>query len=632
MTTTVVKTIGTSSRDYSTLQAWEDACPADLVAVDQIWQGQCYNDAEFTAGLTVAGTTTDATRYKELTTAAGQSFSDNASVQTNALRYNQANGVAISVAGGYSTGITVTDINFRMSKVQVKVSSDAYAYNNNTASTAHVLDKCILQQAGSAGACIRLRGGTLSNSLLSKNSAGTSKAAISGAYGAATLTNCTIVRPTTYAVGGTAIGAGSGFTFTLKNVAVFGFTADTSGTISATTCYTDDATPSTGFTTVAYDTSTGSGFQNTAVTTADFRIKTGSALLDVGTTDTTYAATDIAGTSRPQGSAYDVGAWELVAGGGGNVSLSLTGQSLTANLGALSASITSSVTGNQTTLQQGTITANVSKTLTGQAISLVQGSVSSDVSTVITGQTVSLAQGSVTDASSGNVTKALSGQSLSVSQGALTASISLALNGQSIVLSGGSVSPAISSALAGQQSSVQQGTISANISAGLTGQAVVLSNGTVAQAGSDVTKALTGQQLSIALGVLLEKKTIARPSSDTTLGAWLPSAGSSLYATLDEVSPDDADYIYTNSVSTCKIALNAVADPLTSSGQVVSYRVWSPNSNGLTVRLMQGATEIASWTHTVLPTSPTTYQQALTAGQCDAITDYSTLAIQLESV
>lgn len=321
-----------------------------------------------------------------------------------------------------------------------------------------------------------------------------------------------------------------------------------------------------------------------------------------------------------------------VVGAGGGISLSLTGQSLTANLGALSASVTSSVTGNQTTLQQGTITANVSQTLTGQAISLVQGSVSSDVSTVITGQTVSLAQGSVTDASSGDVTKALSGQSLSVSQGALTASISLALNGQSIVLSGGSVSPAISSALAGQQASVQQGNVSANISAGLTGQAVVLSNGTVAQAGSDVTKALTGQQLSIALGVLLEKKTIARPSSDTTAGAWLPSAGSSLYATLDEVSPDDADYIYTNSVSTCKIALNAVADPLTSSGQIVSYRVWSPNSNGLTVRLMQGATEIASWTHTVLPTSPTTYQQTLTAGQCDAITDYSTLAIQLESV
>lgn len=322
----------------------------------------------------------------------------------------------------------------------------------------------------------------------------------------------------------------------------------------------------------------------------------------------------------------------FVASAGGGVSLSLTGQSLTANLGALSASVTSSVTGNQTTLQQGTITANVSKTLTGQAISLVQGSVLPNVVTAITGQEVSLAQGSVTDASSGNVTKALSGQSLSVSQGALTASISLALNGQSIVLSGGSVSPAISSALAGQQSSVQQGTISANISAGLTGQAVVLSNGTVAQAGSDVTKALTGQQLSIALGVLLEKKTIARPSSDTTAGAWLPSTGSSLYATLDEVSPDDADYIYTNSVSTCKIALNAVTDPLTSSGQIVSYRVWSPNSDGLTVRLMQGATEIASWTHTVLPTSPTTYQQTLTAGQCDAITDYSVLAIQLESV
>jgi hypothetical protein len=363
MTTTVVKTIGTASRDYSTLQAWEDACPADLVAVDQIWQGQCYNDAEFTAGLSVAGTTTDATRYKELTTAAGQSFSDNANVQTNALRYNQANGVAISVAGGYSTGIAVTDINFRMSKVQVKVSSDQNCYDNNTASTAHVLDKVILQQSGSNGACVRLRGGYLSNSLLSKNSAGTSKAAITGAYGDATLTNCTIVRPTTYAVGGTAIVAGSGFAFTLKNVAVFGFTADTSGTISATTCYTDDSTPTTGFTTVAYNTSTGSGFQNTAVTTADFRIKTGSALLDVGTTDTTYAATDIAGTARPQGSAYDVGAWELVASaGGGDATATITGVSGSGQIGTLSTSGNASVslTGASGTGSVGSVVASVS--------------------------------------------------------------------------------------------------------------------------------------------------------------------------------------------------------------------------------------------------------------------------------
>ena len=42
MATTVVKTIGTGG-DYSTLQSWEDACPADLVSADQIWQGRVKN-------------------------------------------------------------------------------------------------------------------------------------------------------------------------------------------------------------------------------------------------------------------------------------------------------------------------------------------------------------------------------------------------------------------------------------------------------------------------------------------------------------------------------------------------------------------------------------------------------------
>ena len=38
MPTTTTKTIG-STGDYSTLQAWEDACPANLVTADEIWRG-----------------------------------------------------------------------------------------------------------------------------------------------------------------------------------------------------------------------------------------------------------------------------------------------------------------------------------------------------------------------------------------------------------------------------------------------------------------------------------------------------------------------------------------------------------------------------------------------------------------
>jgi len=126
-------------------------------------------------------------------------------------------------------------------------------------------------------------------------------------------------------------------------------------------------------------------------------------------------------------------------------------------------------------------------------------------------------------------------------------------------------------------------------------------------------------------------QTVARPVTDTTPGAWLPSAGIDLFAMVDEVVADDADYIYATTASTCKLALNAVTDPLTSSGQVVSYRAWSPTSGGLVVKLMQGATVIATWTHVTLPTAATTYNQALTAGECDAITNYATLSVQMES-
>ena len=112
MVTTVVKSIGTASRDYSTLQAWEDAAPANLVTADQVWKGECYNDSTFTAGVTISGITTDATRYIWLTAAAGQSFADH---PENALDYNAANGVAISA---YDVCIVSSVVNVKIDRLQ----------------------------------------------------------------------------------------------------------------------------------------------------------------------------------------------------------------------------------------------------------------------------------------------------------------------------------------------------------------------------------------------------------------------------------------------------------------------------------------------------------------------------------
>ena len=332
MTTTTVKTIGTGG-DYTTLQAWEDASPANLVTSDVVWQGQCFNQEFFSSSatlLTVSGTTTDATRYKELTTYAGASFVDNASVQTNALRYNASNGAGIRNTYAWSPAVSLNESYFRISKLQI--SGSANAALSSSASDGLVVDKCIFEASSTSVEPFKAYGtGTVKNSLFIQRSTNLVAALSNGtnAY------NCTFARTGT---GTASIIRGSYSTSTLKNCAFFGGAttlASGSSTRTYTTCYTDTASPPSGCTTVAYDTSTGSGFENKTDATRDFRIKSTSAMVNAGTTDATNAATDIAGTARPSGAAYDVGAWELVVAGGDTYTLTadsgsfaLTGQTV----------------------------------------------------------------------------------------------------------------------------------------------------------------------------------------------------------------------------------------------------------------------------------------------------------------
>jgi hypothetical protein len=123
----------------------------------------------------------------------------------------------------------------------------------------------------------------------------------------------------------------------------------------------------------------------------------------------------------------------------------------------------------------------------------------------------------------------------------------------------------------------------------------------------------------------------ARPSSDLSAGAWTPSTGSDLYAMLDETTASDTDYIETTTASTCEVALNAVTDPATSSGQVITIRAQSANGNNLVATLKQGATTIATRTFTSLGASWADYTITLSGAECDAITDYADLSVTLEA-
>lgn len=308
MPTTTVKTIGPSG-DYTTLQAWEDAAPADLVASDVIWEGQIQSGASFSgsgAQLTVSGSTTDATRYKHLTVAAGGSFADNSA---NVLRYNEAQGAYIKSTGGYLTCITATENYFRLSRVQV-FTDDTSSNSASITGTGSRIERCIIRGKKT----LLTMAGSLYNSLLESYSPGgiTSPALVLN--GACTVANVTVLCPGSTATAAKGI-VQNYATATVTNVAIAGFGTDFDkhgpSSVTWANCFGGTSTAAyTGVTTgLAFSTAT---FAAVASGSLNAKLVTGSALVDAGST-VAASTPDIFGTTR---TTYDVGLHEL---GGGDV-------------------------------------------------------------------------------------------------------------------------------------------------------------------------------------------------------------------------------------------------------------------------------------------------------------------------
>lgn len=386
MPTTTTSTIGTSSRNYSTLQAWEDACPSNLVTNDEIWKGECYNDSEFSSAINISGITTDSTRYVWLTTASGQSFADNANKLTNALKYNQSNGVGLRITGSYNKLVTVSsNINVLIEKFQFNFdstySSNYYIPIEGASPDKVIFKQCIYESRRTTSNDVRTS--TWINSLFIQRGTSFTNTFVRQCH----LYNCTIVRPSDLgASSSTAVSAlYSGYN--LKNCAIFGFATatTTSGGGSWTASYnaSDSATlpGSNNQTSLTYS----SQFENVNDSTRDFRAKSGGSLAN-GTPDTgNTGGIDIVGQTR-SGSAPYIGAWEIVASGAsgtlastlGNTTLAAAGT--TTNVGTVSqtlSNVTSAAAGTTTIL--GTLSLNLS------AVTLAaSGSVGSPVSGTVT--------------------------------------------------------------------------------------------------------------------------------------------------------------------------------------------------------------------------------------------------------
>jgi len=320
MPTTITKTIGVG-KDYASIDAWvagaASTYPSGLVAADVIWRGVLYkegtgtnNEWVITASTTGYTLTCDATRYYLLEAASGQSFTDNAGKLTNALRYNNANGVSISIPTNYVWLFNIgTSSKVTVQGIQIKLGPKRL----NTGNGGLSVNKCIIE-SGATTEETALFSSYLTNSLIYVRNA-TSRISTNVQLINATIVNCTFV------------GSGAAHAFVLnnysttgnifRNCAVFGFATGVVDNVTKinTTNSTYNATDlaSFGWTATGNIVSKtfANQFQNIGSGTEDFRVKAGADLINAGTRDQTYTNDlDIVGSARLL-TTPTIGAWEF---------------------------------------------------------------------------------------------------------------------------------------------------------------------------------------------------------------------------------------------------------------------------------------------------------------------------------
>jgi hypothetical protein len=323
---TVTNSIGTASRDYSTIALWEAALPASAVTAGNSYVGQCYNDSEFTAGATFAGTTTDATHTITLTTGPGQSFRDNAGAATNPLRYDQSKGVGIAGNVSYATVFDGSDQYVTISNLQIKnLKAEQGTHALWLTGANSTIDSCIFETVSGSTAnatSVVVLGG--SNSLI-QNCVAVPKTS-SAVYGirfvaTGSAINCTIARPTNFTAGGNGI-AGQYNAITVQNCVIVGFTTPMlkggSNAVNGSGNATDQSSFGTSIAATGQTSLTATTeFENpsNASSVMDWRLKSTSVkCLDNGT-NSGAPSTDIIGQAISN-TTRDTGAWEYQQGGG----------------------------------------------------------------------------------------------------------------------------------------------------------------------------------------------------------------------------------------------------------------------------------------------------------------------------
>lgn len=137
----------------------------------------------------------------------------------------------------------------------------------------------------------------------------------------------------------------------------------------------------------------------------------------------------------------------------------------------------------------------------------------------------------------------------------------------------------------------------------------------------------------------------ARPDSDLVIGSWAEDDDTTdaLFGEIDEAVRSDTDYVKSEdltgagSTSAFAVSLSDITDPQSSSGHTirVALRKQGTAQMDATVELRQGyvnegtpGTLIATLSQSNLTTSFAEYTHTLSAGEADAITDYTDLQLR----
>lgn len=328
----ITRTIGTSSRNYSTITAWEsDLDNGAVYSSTDNAIGECYADSDFTSddSVTIDGGTTVGLSSITLRAASGERHDGTAS----------GGGVVVDANGStFFWRLSTPNINIdwmRFTKGTNNNANHSFELNDNECYFRNSIlhDIGVATQAFRVVYGVRSRAAAAETCYITNNIIYDIEQAASGGgndtvqcYGIAiddagttyvynnTVYNCTAASDFAYGI----YFSGAGSATVTNNICMNSTTSDFSGTFtSSATNLSSDATGSTGL----QSKTASNQFVSTTGGSEDLHLKTGADAIDAGTdvgTTPTNVAIDIDARNRDtEGDTWDVGAHEFVSAGGG---------------------------------------------------------------------------------------------------------------------------------------------------------------------------------------------------------------------------------------------------------------------------------------------------------------------------